>query len=403
MPVAAEAILTSVRADGLLSFGPASLSFDLHPLNILIGPNASGKSNLIEIIGLLQAAPIDLQEGIRAGGGVLDWLWRGSPSSMATVEAVLQYADGMMPLRYTLAFTANPSHLDIVEERLENSAPYAGYTAAFRFFDVQNGHGAVSPRMRGAKPGQDRATRRRLQPDQLEPSQSVLSQRKDPDMYPEITYVGNVLRAFRLYREWSFGRNTAPRVPQPTDLPSTFLLSDASNLALVLNTFKRRGLMDLIEENLRQLYDWFRSIDTIVDGGRVQTYVFEKGLNSPIPATRMSDGTIRLLCLLAILCHPEPPRLICIEEPEVGLHPDVLPLLGRLLQEAAQRTQLVVTTHSERLVDCFTDTPDAVVVCEHSDHGTTFQRLKQTELKTWLDEYRLGHLWRKGVFGGNRW
>ena len=403
MPVVGKPILKSLQARGLLSFGPEAMAWDLGPLNILIGPNASGKSNLIEIIGLLQTAPVDLQEGIRAGGGVAEWLWSGAPPPTAAIDIVLEYPEGVMPLRYVLAFTVKASQLDIVQERLENEGPYGGYTAPFRFFNVQNGHGAVSPRTRGTKPGEDRTARRRLQPDRLEPSQSVLSQRKDPDTYPEITYAGNVVKGFRLYREWSFGRNTAPRVPQPTDLPTTFLLSDASNLALVLNSFKRRGLMPVLRDNLSQLYDWFESLDTIIDGGRVQTYVFEKGLNRPIPATRMSDGTIRLLCLLAILCHPEPPPLICIEEPEVGLHPDVLPVLARLLTEASQRTQLIVTTHSESLVDCFTETPEAVVVCERGDEGTALRRLDAADLRAWLDDYRLGRLWRKGVLGGNRW
>jgi predicted ATPase len=112
---------------------------------------------------------------------------------------------------------------------------------------------------------------------------------------------------------------------------------------------------------------------------------------------------LRYLCLLAVLCHPNPPPLICIEEPELGLHPDVLPTLATLLKEASTRTQLIVTTHSDVLVDSMSDQPEAVLVAEKSDTGTTLTRLDGKKLKPWLEKYRLGQLWTRGEIGGTRW
>ena len=122
-----------------------------------------------------------------------------------------------------------------------------------------------------------------------------------------------------------------------------------------------------------------------------------------IPATRLSDGTLRYLCLLAVLCHPNPPPLVCIEEPELGLHPDVLPTLADLLKEASTRTQLIVTTHSDVLVDAMSDQPDSVLVAEKTAGVTTLTRLDATKLKPWLEKYRLGQLWTRGDIGGTRW
>ena len=122
-----------------------------------------------------------------------------------------------------------------------------------------------------------------------------------------------------------------------------------------------------------------------------------------MPATRLSDGTLRYLCLLAILCDPDPPPVICIEEPELGLHPDILPKLADLLIEASQRTQLIVTTHSDILVDAMTDRPEAVVVCEKHNGCTRMRRLGKDKLAVWLEQYRLGQLWLKGELGGTRW
>src|ERR1700742_3728706 len=102
----------------------------------------------------------------------------------------------------------------------------------------------------------------------------------------------------------------------------------------------------------------------------MQFLFHEGGLRSPAPAARLSDGTLRYLCLLTILLHPEPPPLICIEEPELGLHPDIIPKVADLLVDASHRTQLIVTTHSEALVSRLSEIPESVVVCERDDRGT---------------------------------
>ena len=152
---------------------------------------------------------------------------------------------------------------------------------------------------------------------------------------------------------------------------------------------------------VRDLYDGLSDFEVIVEGGNVQVFFTEGDFS--IPATRLSDGTLRYLCLLAILCDPEPPPLICIEEPELGLHPDILPKLADLLVAASERTQIIVTTHSDILVDAMTDHPEDIVVCEKHDGRSEMHRLKKEGLVTWLDKYRLGQLWTTGQIGGTRW
>ena len=117
-----------------------------------------------------------------------------------------------------------------------------------------------------------------------------------------------------------------------------------------------------LQTALQKLYHGIDDYYLQVEAGSVQ--VFLKEGNLPIPAVRLSDGTLRYLCLLAILCNPNLPELICLEEPELGLHPDVLPGLADLLREASERCQLIVTTHSDTLVDALTNTPESIVICE---------------------------------------
>ena len=143
------------------------------------------------------------------------------------------------------------------------------------------------------------------------------------------------------------------------------------------------------------LYPEIEDFHVRIEGGWVQLYL-EEGRFS-IPATRLSDGTLRYLSLLAILCHPSPPPLICIEEPELGLHPDALPELATLMLSASERTQIIATTHSEILVDELTEIPESVLVCEKREGQTQVSRLNRPDLAQWLEKYRLGQLWLRGA------
>ena len=93
--------------------------------------------------------------------------------------------------------------------------------------------------------------------------------------------------------------------------------------------------------------------------------------------------------------------MLCIEEPELGLHPDAVSLVADLLVDASKRTQLIVTTHSDALVSALTNQPDAVVTCERPGAGTELRRLDPKNLAAWLDDYKLGDLWRMGELGAN--
>lgn len=387
-------LIRRIKLENLLSFGPETKELEFGPLNVLIGPNGSGKSNLIEALGLLQAAPKDLTAPIREGGGIRDWIWHGDPrASVAHIEAVVENPKGTQALRYRIGFAEKGQRFELTDERIENEQPDTGHDKPYFYFELRGGRAVLNYKDSGE---------RQLRPEEIDPEQSILAQRKDPDHYPELTYLGEAFGRIRLYREWSFGRYTPPRLPQKADLPNDFLGEDARNLGLVLNRLKREPkVKNRLLEALRKLYEGVTDFDVIIEGGTVQVF-FQEG-NISVPATRLSDGTLRYLCLLAILCHPTPPPLVCIEEPELGLHPDILPTLSELLRDASERCQLIVTTHSDVLVDALTDMPESVIVCEKHGEKTEMRRLNKDDLAEWLDRYSLGELWRKGELGGNRW
>ena len=386
--------IRSLRLSGLLSFAPDSAPFDLRRLNVLIGPNGSGKSNLIEAVELLASLPRDFAAAIRVGGGPSDWLWKGTPQGPAKIDAVLDGGPTGRPLRYRIELAPLQSRLEVIDEAIEDEPAPArpAKSDAHFYYRLQRGEPVITRVSTDGRRYQHAASVRR--------DQSILSQRKDPDLYPEVTWVGEALGSFRTFREWSFGRYVALRQAQRTDLPEDKLLPDNRNLALVLNQVEHDSAGRL-NELVRRFFPRSERLSTRVLGGTVQFYLHESGFSAPIPATRLSDGTLRFIALLASLLATNPPPLLCIEEPELGLHPDVLALLGELLVEASERTQLIVTTHSDALVSALTNHVDAVVACERPGAATVLRRLEPDKLASWLEEYRLGDLWRIGELGAN--
>jgi predicted ATPase len=391
------AFLKSLQLSGLLSFAPGSEPIPLRPLNVLIGPNGSGKSNLIEAVELLRAAPSAFANAIRDGGGAQEWLWKGEGGNgSASIEVIMDSSKVAPELRYRLAFTASAQRTEVTDEVLENLHKVRpSERDVFFYYRFQAGRPAINVRESGKEWAPRHIERQTLVPDE-----SVLSQRKDPDLYPELTWVGQQFGRIQAFREWTFGRYTALRKTQRADMPSDELLADASNLALVLNELEHSSAWTEFNRLMKRFLPRFERFSVKVYGGSVQFFLHEGGLRLPVPATRLSDGTIRFMSLLAVLLSPNPPPLVCIEEPELGLHPDALLLLGEVLVEASARTQLIVTTHSDTLVSALTEQVESVLICEHIGQ-TQVRRVESDKLQHWLDKYRLGEIWRLGKLGGN--
>lgn len=393
-----------IKLQNFLSYGSDGEEIELQPLNVLIGPNGSGKSNLIEAIRIVRATPTDLPAAFRQGGGINEFLWKGNKDTpIAEIKITVNYPQKSesLLLDYTLSFTTYNQRFDLVDEFIEPETRKGG----FQFYYLNNYNGFRSFTVRDKDPlsGQERRSEQLLELHSIKSEQSVLSQIKDPNRYPEISYLSTEFSKISLYLYWQMGRYSELRNAQKTDLPQHPLLEDGSNLGLVLNDLQHQIGNRKIIDTLKKFYESAEELTVRIYGGTVQIFIREEDVIQPIPATRLSDGTLRYLFLMALLLDPTPPPLICIEEPEIGLHPDILPTIAEMLIEASQRTQLIITTHSDALVSALSEYPESVVVCERDNTGTHLRRLQPEKLKKWLEKYTLGDLWRIGEIGGNRW
>ena len=412
-------LIHCISIKNFLSLGGKEEIISLKPLNVLIGANASGKSNFIEAFRLLRALTGDFAQAIRNGGGIGEYIskceYADSSSQVKDSAARIEVTFSPTHLlgkdvlvHHKIGFTKVGQSMEIINESIDE------IPKSWNEGDIESDDEPITYYFRISSHAELRSVDGKMEILQhgftdsyLKTDQSIITQIKDPAKYPYLTFLYKSYEQIKIYEGWRFRQQTAPRTPAHTSMPSDFLFEDAQNLALVLNSLDaKRNVSQKIIELIRNLYPEIERIITKVQDSTVQIYAQESRLNELVSASRLSDGTRRFLCLLSILCHPTPPPLICIEEPEIGLHPDVISTVAKLLIEASKRTQLIVTTHSDILVSAIarlSDSPEPILICERDNEGTHLRRLEKEKLSDWLEEYSLGELWLKGEIGGTRW
>ena len=352
---------------------------------------------------MLKSAPNDVQRPLRNKGGASEWLHKGvGGDGAASIEAVITGVPA--PLRYRIRLEFLDGAVSQVGEQLETRDPHLG-SSPFPLLLSRNGRASFKL-FHSSYPEPDAlygnyqwgemavaATANALPVLRGNPHCRVLSE------------FAQRLEGIHLFQGWTLGAGSPVRLAgEDAGLPGKRVVDHGQNLGVVLHRLRQKGeAWTRIRDSLHSLYPQIDDVETSHEDHVVKFWLREQGLSSLVPPSRISDGTLRWLSLLCLLLDPEPPPLLCIEEPEIGLHPDLLFTLAGLLREAAERTQLVVTTHSELLVSEFSDRPEDVVVCERERGATTLRRLEPDKLDHWLEDYRLGEVWRRGAIGGTRW
>jgi predicted ATPase len=389
-PTERRLFISSIKLNRFLSFSDDAKAVDLRPLNLIIGPNGCGKSNFLEAFALLRR--IASEDDLRLPA---DWIYKSDQGfDSADIQVEIRQPTGR-----TLCHAITIGHYQAdawgpPQERIGLLAADRSCSGELYRFPATAGSGGAEV--------QDWGKSRQLSSAEQRADESILHQLRDPERFPEITFLADTYQDIRLFRDWRFGRTAPLRQAQSANKQNRFLEEDGSNLGLILNRFQRQpDVKDRFLEALRKLYPGIADYVVYVQPGSVEVELREG--RRMIPATLLSDGTVRYLCLLAILLDPTPPPVVCIEEPELGMHPDILPTIAELLLDASERCQLIVTTHSEILVDAMHHEPEHVLVASRGDDGTQLDRLDAGLLQAWLREYRLGELWMDGTLGGTRW
>lgn len=375
------------------------LDLELGPLTVLIGPNGGGKSNILDFLSFLSEAVNEkMQKAVLDRGGFQALAFAGGAEQISwdlqfklgplgvfgLDEGPIHYKGGVKGIRHMFALESEEL------TRTKGGMPLV---------TVKKGKAIFRRMTHQAVKGGDSSPEMQLMDSEL-----AIAQVRDPQAYPTVDRLRHYIASWMIYGGFNTGLNAPIRQAQLAS-PERRLLPDGSNLTTVLynlwNSHEYRSKRDEISETLKTAYPHFEDLTFPAESqGKIILHWNDRHFKKrSFSATFLSDGTLRLLCLVTILLSPDPPPLICIDEPELGLHPSLLRLIADLLKDAAVRTQLVVATHSPQLVSDMA--VDQVAIVESEKGATTINRLSDRPgLDQWLKDFSLGELWTMGELGG---
>lgn len=337
-------------------------------LNVFIGSNGAGKSNLVSVFHFLNRIVAgDLQNYTGEAGGADRILYFGRKQS-PSLAVELEFVQGNDANGY--AFELRPT----VDDRFIFSSETIWY--------------------------HDRSRYPKPLPIYLGGGHSETHVQKSTERIAG--YVRHDLDSYRIYH--FHDTSNSARVKQTCDLNDNLRLHpDAGNLPGFLYRLQQKhpGHFQNIEDTIRQIapfFEGFRLEPSRLSPDKILLEWKEKGSDAYFNASALSDGTLRFMCLATLLLQPTLPSVVLLDEPELGLHPAAISLLAALLESTAQRTQILVATQSVTLINQFT--PEFVWVVERENQESVFKHLESADMSAWLENYSLGELWEKNILGG---
>jgi predicted ATPase len=364
------------------------VEIEMRPLMVLIGANGVGKSSILDAMSLISASAAGkLNKTLNDLGGIVEISTRGQAKAI-TLDAEMD-CPGYEPLKYRLEMTAKGQGYEISEEKLSQMRT-GNYDDPFKHIESRSN----DVKYYNIEDG------KLVRPDwEHDPLESSLSQ--VPKMFKQPEELRRTLSSVTKYHVLDVGPRAPVKLPQqmkPALLPG----ADGEDLIPFLYNLREsdRDRYDAIEDSLRASFPGFGNLNfPSAAAGMLSLTWKEKHFHDPIYAHQLSEGTLRFLWLVSLLQSPNLSTVTMIDEPEVSLHPELLSLLADLLREAAKRTQIIVATHSDRLIRFLE--PKEVVVMDIGDEGCTFaQWADSMDLDQWLKGYSLDEVWRMGRMGG---
>lgn len=342
-------------------------NFELSDLNVMIGGNGAGKSNLISLFKLLnEISEGHLQSLIRKSGGANTFLHFGSKQT-ASIEVKVNFG----PNSYWLKLIPTTDDSLYFEEEWCSYHQKLKYPKPYTF--------------------------------------SVLSaDRKETGLPLQKKGVSTTtlesIESWKLYHFHDTSDTALMKKTCPID-DNAKLKADASNLSAYLYLLEKKYSQDFsnITDTIRSIapfFDRFILRPSPLKPDSIQLEWKHKNSDNYFNASSLSDGTLRFICLATLLLQPAErmPTTVLLDEPELGLHPAAIQLLANLLKSAATRTQVIVSTQSVTLINQLK--PESIIVVSRTEDQSFFKKLTPDDLGAWLEDYGVGDMWEKNIIGG---
>jgi predicted ATPase len=336
-------------------------------LNVFIGGNGAGKSNLIEVFRFLREIVNQNLAGYTGTKGGADSLLYFGRKRSSEMSFRLEFGEGDIGNGYRINLKATDDDSFIIadetafyHERKSFPEPY------------------IKPIAFSSKESK------------LKTERHICAREAASD-----------LESYRVYHFHDTSDTALVKGTVDVD-DNRVLRPQAENLAAFLYWMQQKEPNHFanIQDTLRQIapfFEEFRLAPSKLNQSKIKLEWKEKGSDAYFNASSLSDGTLRFLCLTTLLSQPQLPAIVLLDEPELGLHPAAVTLLADLLSSASTRTQVIIATQSVTLVNQFD--PDAVWAVDRQDHQSVFRHLSEQDMTAWLDDYGLGELWEKNVLG----
>jgi len=348
--------------------------FELKNLNVLIGSNGAGKTNFIDFFRLVRAMmelPLpklkntNLNSFVLQNGGSDAFLFNG-PKITDQIEIQIMFGDN--GYRFKLIPTTEEKFMINDEARY-----YKKYQTGWN----ELGSGYTSPKILEDKDKKGYAG-----------GHSVGH------------YVYNAISSWKIYHFHDTSLFAPVRRSEIIE-DNKYLRFDASNIAPYLYHLRENNIKiyNQIVDTIQMVAPFFEDFILDIDSNeKVRLNWRQKGSDYPFRPNQLSDGTIRFICLTTALLQPNPPSTLIIDEPAIGLHPYAIEILSELIKTVSESTQIIISTQSATLVDCFS--PEDIITVNRKNGESIFYRPNNEELSEWLKDYSLGDLWIKNIIQG---
>ena len=380
------------------------LDLDLSPINVLIGANGSGKSNFISFFKLLSwmmRSPGQLQYFIGQAGGANSFLFDGAAlTKKIQANLQLEHVSGQYNYSFKLDYAASDTFI-FSEEKFDDlsnsfSENVGSKNTSFiaEYPNIQKlDNSSLNLRMINSNLANERIS---------------LSGHRESRLIDLATSGNQIARNifFLMQRFASYQFHDTSQTARFKQRCSIYdyhyLQEDAGNLAaflLKIRDYQPRYYQRIVE-TIRQIAPFFADFVLSPMSNTILLQWQEIGTDLVFSPHQASDGTLRAMALITLLLQPPDslPDVLILDEPELGLHPYAINIIGSLINSVSNRCQVILATQSPLLVDCFE--PEEIIVVERNDRESSFKRLVEADLEDWLEEYSLSELWNKNVIGG---
>ena len=394
---------------------------ELNPnVNVLVGINGSGKSNFIRAIKLLHDSVI--------GAGfenvfLKDWGGFDSVANFNTKQADFikikyefdknaikravnnqGYDFGKNPI-YEITIHRSGGTSYYLEEYIYQEPNKRENIEPFIYLQMKNGEGVIS-----TKEGEKQRVHFQKYPYKrngisFKTEELVLRQISDPNRYFPLYTLKSAIEETVVYNYFDTTLNSKIRQPKDFETKEK-LLANGENLTQILNRLKNNHTLEYneVQELIKKINPHFIEISFNFFGSLLYLTFEEKNLSKTVGVRHISDGSLRYLLLLTIFLNPENGQLLCIDEPEIGLHPDMTNTIAKLITNASfkNNTQIIIATHSALLLNSF-DLEDLLIFEKNNNNSSIVLKKTEADFEDWGDDFLVGQMWLNGELGGKRW